>query len=76
MRYLTGLREARERALMTQRELAERADITPSTVNRLETGVQAGRISTIRKITAALGVSADELIDWERPTARTQPEGS
>ena len=66
MRYLRGLREARERALLTQEELAGKSGITVSTISRLENGLQAARISTIRKLAAAVETTADELIDWER----------
>ncbi len=67
MRYTKGLREARERALLTQEELATRSGVTVSTISRVETGAQAARISTLRKLAAALGVDAETLIDWERP---------
>jgi transcriptional regulator with XRE-family HTH domain len=67
MRYLKGMREARERALLTQRALAETSGVTLSTINRLENGLQAARISTIARLATPLGVSAQELIDWDRP---------
>ncbi|MCC6421707.1 MAG: helix-turn-helix transcriptional regulator [Gemmataceae bacterium] len=67
MRYLRGLREARERGLLTQAELAARSGVTVSTISRLENGLQAARISTIRKLAAAVAAEADDLIDWDRP---------
>jgi transcriptional regulator with XRE-family HTH domain len=67
MRYLRGLREARERALLTQEELAARSSVTVSTISRLENGLQAARISTIRKLASVVHATADDLIDWERP---------
>ena len=67
MRYLQGLREARERALLTQEELAARSGVTVSTISRLENGLQAARISTIRKLAATIGTTADKLVDWDRP---------
>ncbi len=63
------LRELRQRSLLTQAELAARAGTTEATVNRLELGLQQARISTIRKLTSALGVNAEDLIEWE-----TEPE--
>src|SRR5918994_3737318 len=66
MRYLRGLREARERTLLTQEELAEKSGVTVSTISRLENGLQAARISTIRKLATAVETTADHLIDWER----------
>jgi transcriptional regulator with XRE-family HTH domain len=76
MRYLRGLREARERALLTQAELAEQAGITTSTISRLETGVQAARLSTLRKIAAAVRVNPETLIDWERPAPQIGGRGT
>jgi transcriptional regulator with XRE-family HTH domain len=66
MRYLRGLRAARERALLTQEEFAAKSGVTVSTISRLENGLQAARISTIRKLAAVVETTADELIDWER----------
>jgi transcriptional regulator with XRE-family HTH domain len=66
VRYLRGLREARERALLTQEELAEKSGVTVSTISRLENGLQAARISTIRKLAVVVETTADDLIDWER----------
>ncbi len=71
MRYTKGLREARERALLTQSELAIRSGVTVSTISRVETSAQAARISTLRKLATALGVAAETLIDWERPGPET-----
>jgi len=67
MRYTKGLREARERALLTQQELAARSGVTVSTISRVESGQQAARIGTLRKLAEALGRDAETLIDWERP---------
>jgi transcriptional regulator with XRE-family HTH domain len=67
VRYLRGLREAREKVLLTQDELAATSGVTVSTISRLENGLQAARISTIRKLAAAVTANADELIDWSRP---------
>ncbi len=59
------LREVRERKLVTQEELAERSGVTRANISRLENGLQRPRIGTARRLAAALGVTADELIDWE-----------
>ncbi len=58
------LREVRERKLMTQTELAERAGLTLSTISRLENGLQRPRISTARVLAEALGVLPEDLIVW------------
>ncbi|HLF08389.1 MAG TPA: helix-turn-helix transcriptional regulator [Dehalococcoidia bacterium] len=52
----------RQRAFLTQRELAQRAGLSEVTVNRLEQGKQTARISTIRKLASALGVVPEELV--------------
>lgn len=61
------LREVRERKLMTQAELAEKTGISEATLSRIENGLQRPRISTVRKIAAALGVEPGDLIKEERP---------
>lgn len=60
------LRAVRQRRLLTQEELAIKAGVGLSTVIRLEQG-ERGRISTVRKIAAALEVTADELIEERQP---------
>jgi len=48
----------------SQGELAKRADVTPSYINRLERGVEgyaAPRLSTIRRLGGALGLSVPEI---------------
>lgn len=62
------IRETRLRRALTQAELAEQAGTTEATVNRLENGLQAPRMSTLRKIAAALGVEPADLIDWDATT--------
>ena len=59
------LREWRERRLLTQRELAERIEVTVGTINRIERGVHRPRLGTIRKLAEALGVDPDELVVWD-----------
>lgn len=58
------LREVRERKLMTQTELADRAGLTLSTISRLENDLQRPRISTARVLAEALGVQPEDLIVW------------
>jgi transcriptional regulator with XRE-family HTH domain len=60
-----SLREAREDALLSQRELGERAQISPDTIVRLEAeeGLAYGR--TVRKIANALGVDYRALLEVE-----------
>ena len=70
---LPGLRAVRERVLLTQRELAAKAGLTQATVQKIETGASKARISTVRKLAAALGVPAAELTG--RDTGGTTREG-
>ncbi|HEV2124155.1 MAG TPA: helix-turn-helix transcriptional regulator, partial [Chloroflexota bacterium] len=60
---LPGLRAVRERKLMTQAELAERAGMQRVTVSRIETGAAEARISTVRKLAAALDVDPEVLME-------------
>ena len=62
------LREVRERLFVTQKELAQRSGVTESSISRIESGVYKPRISTIRKLAAALGVEPRELVVEEEET--------
>lgn len=56
------LAEVRTQKLVTQRELAELAGIAQTTISAIELGKQSPRISTVRKLAAALQVDPEELI--------------
>ena len=56
------LREHRDRAFLTQAELAEKSGVAETTINRLENGHHGARIPTIRKLAAALRVAPAELV--------------
>ena len=58
------LRAIRDRLFVTQEELAERTGMSRATISRIESGQQRPRISTVRKLAAALGVTPETLIDW------------
>lgn len=60
------LREWRQRRLLTQEELAKKAGIGTVTVARIEGG-QGARISTLRKLAAALDITADQLLGEDEP---------
>lgn len=60
------LRELRVQRFMTQQELADAAGTTEATVNRLEKDLQTARISTVRKLAAALDVTPDRLMAKEK----------
>jgi transcriptional regulator with XRE-family HTH domain len=53
------LRELRLRRALTLRELGELSDVAYDTIHGIETGKQAPRPSTVRKLANALGVMPD-----------------
>jgi transcriptional regulator with XRE-family HTH domain len=60
------LRKVRDRRLLSQRELAERAGLSPTTILKLESGrVDEPHPRPIRKLADALEVDPDELIRGE-----------
>ena len=60
------LREVRDKRLLSQRELAERAGLSPTTILKLESGrVDEPHPRTIRKLADALEVDPDELLRGE-----------
>ncbi len=59
------IRRARERQVLSLRELAEKSGVTYVTLWRIETGATGpARPATIRKIAAGLGVPPESLIVW------------
>ena len=56
------IKEARERGKLTQEELAEYVDISPSHISVIERGRKGPRLETVVRIANVLGVSADELL--------------
>ena len=62
--------------LLTQAELAEQAGVTESTVNRIEQGHQAARISTVRKLARALDVPPADLLAKAPESAGQDVENS
>lgn len=55
------IRIARKRARLTIRELAEKIEVSPTTIQNIESGKVDPRISTMQKIAEACGVPADKL---------------
>jgi transcriptional regulator with XRE-family HTH domain len=56
------LREIRTRRLLTQEELAEKSDVSPSTVANIERDHREPHFRTIRKLAKALDVDPTELL--------------
>jgi transcriptional regulator with XRE-family HTH domain len=63
--YLLNLAELRQRAKLTQRQVAQAARLSDDTISRLEQGKYGGRFHTVRRIAAALGVPPVVLVDSE-----------
>ena len=59
------LRELRRRRVLTLRELEEKSGVSYNTIWRIENGYRQVHPSTIRKLAAALGVEAEELVKLE-----------
>lgn len=59
---LPGLWRARLRAALSQRDLAKKAGVSPSTIARIESGEES-QPSTLRKLAAALEVEPRELME-------------
>ena len=58
------LRRLREERFISQRDLAKRAEVSPTTILHLEKGENPNpRLSTVRKIAEALGIDPNELIE-------------
>jgi transcriptional regulator with XRE-family HTH domain len=61
-----SLRKVRDKRLLSQRELAERAGLSPTTILKLESGrVDEPHPRTIRKLADALEVDPAELVGTE-----------
>ncbi len=61
MQKTTQLRELRDRASLSQGELAERAGVSRATITDLERGKRKPQPKTRRKLAEALGVEPYEL---------------
>src|SRR3982074_2635089 len=65
------LRNVRVRALLSQRALARRANVAPSTIALLEAGRSSPTpmLETIRRVSDALGVRPSDIIEFGRALA-------
>ena len=59
---LPGLRQARQRSGLTQRELCELAGVGKGTVSELEAGRRGAYPRTIRRLAEALGTKIADLM--------------
>jgi len=58
-----GIRELRQRKLLSQRELAQKAGVSETTIVKLEMGATKPQPRTLRKIAEALGIGAEDMAD-------------
>jgi len=59
------IRRLRQQKMWTQEQLAKAADLPAGSISRIETGVHRPQLGTVGKIATALGVDADDLIEWD-----------
>ncbi len=57
-----NIRRLRELRALSQRDLAARAKLSVTTVNRVETGQRKPMPRTVRRLAEALGVTPEELL--------------
>jgi len=68
--YLPGLKRARDDRGISIRELADKAEVAPDTVWKLETLQRAAEQKTRRKLARALGIGIKELMKTEEDARR------
>jgi transcriptional regulator with XRE-family HTH domain len=61
---MVTLREARLQALLSMRQLARSAGVSPTTIYLLERGQQSPHLLTIYKLSRALGVEPAEIDEF------------
>ena len=61
---MTSLREARLQALLSMRQLASKAGVSPTTIYLLESGQHSPHLLTIYKISRALDVEPAEIDEF------------
>ncbi|TGD85476.1 XRE family transcriptional regulator [Mycolicibacterium sp. CH28] len=64
------IRQTRERARLSTRELAARASVSAGFISQLENGKCGVSVGVLKRISAAVGVSAADLLSDEAPVAR------
>lgn len=58
--------DRREQLKMTQAQLAEKADLSPSFISDIETGLKSLRAENLMKLSQALEISSDYLLTGQR----------
>jgi transcriptional regulator with XRE-family HTH domain len=76
---MPSLRQIRRARLLTMRELAQRADVAPSTVYLLEAGRSRPSLRVIRQLSTALAVAPETVDEFREvvwlPDAAAAVEG-
>lgn len=68
------IKETRKEKDMTQGELAKQLGINASTLSRWETGdIKNMKRNHVAKLSKILGISVEELMDWDVPTPPRKP---
>ena len=66
MEFKDTLKIYRKQNRLSQQEVADRAGITRSAYANYEQGLREPDLATVRKLCAALNISADELLDIKK----------
>ena len=61
------IRRARTRLELTQEALANQASLSMSTLSKIETGDSTPTLEVLLRISAAVGQTPDQLLDWNAP---------
>ena len=62
--FANRIKELRVRKGLSQEELSEKTGLSLRTIQRIENGETEPRGDSLKRLTASLGVSPDEIIDW------------
>jgi len=81
---MNRLKELREEAMLTVRELSERSGVSEDTITKIENGHRKGRSMTLRKLARALGTEPNQLfpenfertIEAEESALEVLPQGA
>jgi DNA-binding XRE family transcriptional regulator len=70
---MATLRALRRNQLLSQRDLAQKAGVTASTIYLIETGRTEPRLKIMRQICEALGVKPLDVDEFRRALGETAP---
>jgi len=64
MNFTQNIKELRQRRGFSQEELAEKSGLSIRTIQRIENGETEPRGDSLKRLSGALGVTPDDLVDW------------